>query len=183
VPIAGLVLASIGLSTWKKQLWGKTEYEISKKLLKATYKYREAVSAVRNPFIPIQEMPNPPKDHPASTDDKKKSFYGIAAAYENRWNKVSGVRRELEAILLEAEVIWGVGIKTKLNHLFSVEKKLFLNLRRYLDTINPEIDYKMEFDRKIIYLEMTEDDEYTKELYQAINEVEKELKQYLNRKK
>lgn len=43
------VIAIMGLQAWKKQLKGKTEYELAQRLLRATYKVREAFSWVRNP--------------------------------------------------------------------------------------------------------------------------------------
>jgi hypothetical protein len=50
--IAAVGAASIGLlglATWRKQLKGRTEYELARRLLVAVYRIRNAVSYLRNP--------------------------------------------------------------------------------------------------------------------------------------
>jgi hypothetical protein len=173
-PIVGLIIAGFGLKTWKRQLRGKSEYEIAKNLLKSTYKYREAINSVRHPFMDIAEMPEPPKDSPQSNEEKKR-FYGIAKAYENRWNKVVEVRIEIGTELLEAEVLWGNDIKERYKDLFNLEKKLFINLKHYLNNINPDASIKLSCDEDIIYSKSIGDenagDEYTNKLNKFINEI------------
>jgi hypothetical protein len=58
---AGIV-AIIGLQTWKKQLKGKTEYELAQRLLMAVYKIRDAIYYVRNPFMSAGEINQALKD-------------------------------------------------------------------------------------------------------------------------
>jgi len=179
-PIIGLILAYFGLSTWREQLWGKTEYEIARKLLRATYECREAVNYVRHPFISSGEM-QPPADKSDINDEKKKSFYGIANAYEKRWNKVIEARTNLDTELLEAEVLWGQEIRTEFNDLFEVIKELFINLSHYLNNINPDSGTKLDYDWNILYSNLTEDDEYTKKMKKSISKVEEKLKPHFSR--
>ncbi len=45
-----------GLSTWRSQVHGQTEYDLAKRILRATYKAREAIHGVRNPFLQCSSM-------------------------------------------------------------------------------------------------------------------------------
>ena len=54
--VVAAVIAIMGLRTWKKQLKGKTEYELSQRFLRATYKVRDAFSWVRNPIQSPSEI-------------------------------------------------------------------------------------------------------------------------------
>ncbi|OQY20711.1 MAG: hypothetical protein B6I35_10155, partial [Anaerolineaceae bacterium 4572_32.2] len=56
--LAALVAATVaimGLRTWRKQLRGKTEYELARRLLRSVYRVRDAIRIVRNPFISSAE--------------------------------------------------------------------------------------------------------------------------------
>ena len=56
---AALVAAYIGwqgLATWRKQLKGRTEYELARRLLSSIYKIRNYVSYFRNPFMSAGEI-------------------------------------------------------------------------------------------------------------------------------
>ena len=47
--ITASVVAVLGLQAWKKQLKGKTEYELAQRLLRGVYRVRNAFADVRNP--------------------------------------------------------------------------------------------------------------------------------------
>jgi hypothetical protein len=175
-------VAIIGLGTWKKQISGKTEYDTARRLLKALYGYREAISTVRNPFIPVGEMPQPPEGHPFSTDDKRKYFYGIASAYEKRWSTVIEARIKLDSELLEAEVLWGSEFRKKFVELFKTGSKLFATLKLYLDSLNPEADVKLKYEFDVLYASDEQTDKYATSLQDIIGGIEAFLRPYLNRK-
>jgi hypothetical protein len=42
------VVALLGLRTWKKQLKGRTDYELARRLLKSAYAVRDALQIVRH---------------------------------------------------------------------------------------------------------------------------------------
>lgn len=188
-PIIALIIAGLGLQTWKRQLCGKSEYDVARKLLIATYKYREAIQSVRHPFMDISETPDPPENDPQLSDERRKRYYSITTAYNKRWDKVTEARIEVDTELLEAEVLWGDSIKKIYRNLFSVGKKLFIDLRHYLNNISPDSSVKLNYNNDIIYAkligenEFSEDDKFTNDLIKSINNIEKELKTHLNRKK
>ena len=104
--ITGAFIANKGLTTWKRQLSGNSEYELSRRILVTLYKYRDAINGVRNPFIWNYEMPTPPEDQLKKMTPLQVSFFGTQKAYEARWESVQIERRNLYVHLLEAEAIW-----------------------------------------------------------------------------
>lgn len=184
--ITGAWVAIRGLNAWKRQLSGKAEYELAQRLLKATYKLRESIRVVRNPVMSGGEMPDPPEDHPASQSDSYKSWYRVGKAYESRWEHVRKSHIDIEAELLEAEVLWGGQIREKFLKLFEVEHELYYRTITYLDHINPEIQEQWTSEearvtRKILYGVGGKDDKFYQELQSAIVEIENDLKPYLKR--
>ena len=49
--ITGVVVALVGLRTWRHQLKGKTEYELARRLLRAAYTVRGEFQRVRSPLM------------------------------------------------------------------------------------------------------------------------------------
>jgi len=105
--IAGAVVAVKGLGTWKRQLRGQSEYELSRRILVTLFKYRDAIAGVRHPAMWAYEMPIPSEDESKNKSREHVKFYGTSKAYQARWDKVQTERTSLYADLLEAEAIWG----------------------------------------------------------------------------
>jgi hypothetical protein len=65
--LAAAFIAWRCLATWRKELKGKSEYEIAKQVLKSVYKVREAFKHVRSPGtsydIPDDLSGDSPKEH------------------------------------------------------------------------------------------------------------------------
>jgi hypothetical protein len=57
--IAAAVVATMGLHTWKRQLFGNSNYELSRRLLRSAYRLREAIQFVRNPLMLAGRWPPP----------------------------------------------------------------------------------------------------------------------------
>jgi hypothetical protein len=184
--LTGAIVAARGLSAWKRQLSGKAEYELAQRLLKATYKLREAIRVVRNPVMFSGEMPEPPEDHPAAESDAKKRWYGVTQAYEKRWESVRNAHVDIEAELLEAEVLWGRHIREKFLSLFEVENDLFINILAYFDHLDPDIHEsrtpeEARANRLILYGVGGLNDALHKRLQESIATIENELKPHLKR--
>ncbi len=60
--ITGAVVAVKGLGTWQRQLKGQSEYELSRRILVALFKYRDAITGVRHPAMWAYEMSSPPEE-------------------------------------------------------------------------------------------------------------------------
>src|SRR5271154_4428182 len=93
-PIVALLIAWSGLNTWKRQLKGTHDFELSRRLLLTLYKCRDALKSARNPLL-----------QPGESDKDRNDWE--ASAYENRWKAVSEAMSELRAATLESEASWG----------------------------------------------------------------------------
>ncbi len=190
--ITGSIVAVKGLGTWRRQLRGQSEYDLSRRILVTLFKYRDAINGVRNPVMFAHEMPSPPEDEATKMTHEQIRFYGSSKAYQNRWNKVQTERTSLYADLLEAEAIWGDDLKNMFKTIFNLEHELFTLIRHHIELINPDtkeatkeaimkIDKKM---RDIMYDYLGEEpDEYKQDLISAIEAVETYLKPKLKHEK
>ena len=94
-----------GVDTWRKELKGKSEYQLAKDVLRAVYKVREAFKAVRNPLIMTHEYPDEMKH--VNGHLKSESFHeGTLYVYQERWKQMNDAFIELENKYLEAVVEW-----------------------------------------------------------------------------
>jgi hypothetical protein len=89
--VGGLIVASLGLKTWRKQLKGNTQYELSRRVLRAVFKTRDAMRQVRNPFISAAEFEQASKAAGFSSEEIQQNLRGVGsvgAVHESRWRFV-----------------------------------------------------------------------------------------------
>lgn len=177
----GTIIAIIGLGTWKKQIGAEVEYEAARKLLRSTYKLRDSITWVRNPFITAGEMTNESDSKERETDQHKK---GIETAYKNRWQKVTEAHTETATNLLEVEVLWGRAIRDEYDKLTKLVTKLYSTIYLYLAHLDePEARLFNDEHQKILYSSGDKNDDFMKGLENQIKAIETLLKPHLNRKK
>lgn len=190
VSVIGAFVALKGLSTWNRQLKGSVEYDLARRLLKSTYKLRDAMRGVRNPFMTNQEMPEPPLEHGEDMKYEQIRHYGIEKAYLARWDKVNDIRTELQADMLEGEAIWGADLYPVFKDLFDLHLELFRNVRNYVEASNPNINsaireatqIAMRKNRDVLYdMSADEPDEFTKDVTKALGKIEAYLKPHLRK--
>jgi len=186
----GAVVAVRGLSTWNRQLKGGAEYELARRLLKITYRLRDAIKSVRHPVMWAAEMPAPPEGEIEKMSREERSYYGSSRAYQARWQKVAEVRTDLQTELLEAEVLWGSDLGKRFEALNNLEHELLVAVRSYLTLCDPEasearknaVQERQAAARDIMYDELTEEgDEFTQDTVRAIAPIEEYLKPHLRR--
>lgn len=171
--IAAVFVGWYGLQEWKRQLKGKTNYEIARRYLKASLKLRDAMRAVRNPFVPLQEIEAALKENGLNSEEYKNHKVTNRAVYNIRWKKVIDAWTNLEADLLEAEVSWGAGAVDAQKTLDECVRKLRVAVHQYVDGK----DYS-GFADEIIF-DNGEDDLFSKEVARAISIIEEYLKPHL----
>lgn len=171
--IIATCLAVYGLREWKRQLKGRTDYEIARRYLRASLKVRDAIKYVRNPFIPIGEMQTALKEHGFNVDEYNNNQKTNRAVYSIRWKKVSDALTELEAELLEAEVSWGKDAVIAQEQLDSCVRRLLVAITMFLRGLGDE---KQD---KIIYLG-GEQDEFGIEVSSAVEKIKLFLKPHLD---
>lgn len=181
--IALVVLAILGLRTWERQLKGTTQYELAKKILKTTYRLRNAIDSVRNPLIMggeysealkainLQIEKNDPKYH-------EKITYAV---YQYRWKPVADTFTELELESMEAEAIWGKDARDTIMRVRESVASLLSAITIYFDMVyspSKKDPVAIESFRNIIY-KTSENDDFSKKIEQRINTIENYLRSYL----
>lgn len=131
--LAGLIIAGLGLATWKKQIKGSKEFDAAHNLHFAMLKLREAIKHVRNPAIWPSESQravkfikerNPEK----SEEDLRKNEHSYV--YEMRWQKITDAYTEAESYLLTAEALWGHEIMDLTKPINKKVRELNINLNQ-----------------------------------------------------
>lgn len=167
--ISGVAIAGFGLSTWRKQLKGTTEYELAKRLLLQVYRIRDAVGYVRQPFLMVGEAGEPKKGVPWEV-----------AAYENRWKGVRDAMIEFDAVSLECEVIWG---KEILNMKSKLTRQIIMLNHAIESFVQSKYDKAFQEDftaelRDRLY-SRGDDDAYNKEFNKVVKSFENYVKPHL----
>lgn len=164
-----------GLNAWKKQLKGKADYELARQYLKAVYKIRNEINKyVRNPFIPIYEMKAARKEEGLESEDLNGMDNETnRLVYARRWRRVMSATEELDAVLLEAEAVWGHSAVEAQKDFDECIRELHSTLMTFLDGRSQR---RVDVD-DIIYA--TSQSEFTKKIDASIAKVEEYLKKHL----
>ena len=178
--LIGAVVAVIGLNTWKKQLKGNADYELARRVLRSTYKLRDAIKYVRNPFISVEEQASAAKE---VGSEKVGGSQAIFDVYSVRWQKINTATSDLEAEGIEAEVLWGKPAVEVQKDFWDCVRKLYINLNYHLKARkDPEIYGRLARDsRDIIYATdpANENDSFSLEIKAAVSKIEEFLKPHL----
>ena len=169
--LSGAMVAIYGVVQWKRQLKGKTDYEVARRYLKASLKLRDAIQSVRNPFVPLAEINSSLKEaglDPEIDDNRKTNL----AVYNVRWKKVIGAWTDLELELLEAEVSWGKGAVDAQKPLDGCVRKLKASIDMHLQR------YSKRGEEELIY-NSGPDDSFSIEVNNAIDGIKSYLKPHL----
>jgi hypothetical protein len=104
------IVAIVGLTSWRRELKGKAEFEVARNLIRATYALRDAVQDSRAPFVSGGEFPSGYGHANPSSDDEAQAFGYV---FKKRWTPVSKAVQEVDTQTLEAEAFWGAEIRSK----------------------------------------------------------------------
>jgi hypothetical protein len=149
--LTAAIIAIVGLQAWKKQLRGKTEYELAQKYLRAVYKIREAFAWVRNPYqsrSEIAQAMTEAKFEGISFSDPSFPVKSTIAVYQKRFQKVTEAFLDLEAIMLEAETLWGEDVREHIKSLQKHSSKLFYVVQTYISDMERNAPYNAEKDKE-----------------------------------
>ncbi|EGQ7764567.1 hypothetical protein QPB21_004659 [Vibrio alginolyticus] len=183
-------IAYRGLSTWQRELKGKSEYQLAKDVLRSVYKVREAFKHVRNPAIMGYEYPEELTTHSGHLKSESR-YEGNSHVYQERWKKMDAAFSELEELNLEALVEWGSEHQDKIVPLRRCRGELLMAiqdmLHRYKHPEEGNWKNKEEQanERSILYHlgDDSKHDKFTPEINSAIKLFEDWLRVYISRKK
>jgi len=183
-----VAIAYRGLTTWRKELKGKSEYTKAKEVLKAVYKVRRGFMIVRSPAMFSYEYPAEMRDESGSLK-KEFAYDGTAHAYQERWKKLAEAFRELEDQTLDAEVEWGrqfQEIIIPLRHCFgqlqsAIQDMLSAKKYPYEQASRPRTERAEQ--RSVLYhvSENSAHDKFTSEINAAIEKFETELRPHIRK--
>lgn len=177
-----------GLTTWRKELKGRSEYQLAKDVLKSVYKVREAFKHVRNPMIFQYEYPEEMTDHHGNLKQDNR-HEGTVHVYQERWKKMEEAFGELESYHLEAQVEWGPEFQDVINDLRSCRTELLVTIQRKLDRMKDSYDREVlsadeRAKERSVLNHLGEDskyDEFTPEINAAIGKFEKWLRPHIKK--
>jgi hypothetical protein len=140
--ISGVVIAAMGLSTYKHQAQWSKERDLARKLL-IKLKFREdGFKAVRNPFGYSHE--NDLDEEEVAARDQR--WREVGKKYERRLAKLNQARSDFYPLAIEAEGYWGkvfVDLERELNNL---EHDLGFAVDEFVESHNPRFEFRPYFD-------------------------------------
>jgi hypothetical protein len=177
----GATVAVLGLGAWRRQLHGKERYDLARRLLRATYRYRDALQEARSSITFALPQPDIPQLALQSRRDQ------AAAIWQSRFDPLNAARRELEAELLESEVLWGSDHRAHYMALLDVDSQLYAAVLEQLDSLEPEPDEsivapeRVTVRRATMYARSDRSDALSQSTIAAVTAVEAVLRPYLRR--
>lgn len=169
--IGGLIVAAIGLSTWKKQLRGTAEYELAKRLMLEVYQLRDALRSVRNPFLSTAE----------GNEDDTEDTWEITA-YSKRWESVREVLTRFQVTSLEAEVVWDDATKQPSKEMHKLIRELNATLSAFVrQKKNKSLSNDFYKNHDDTLYDKGDDDKYNTTLNEAVKNYETVLKPHLKK--
>lgn len=168
-----------GLDTWRRELKGRSEYQLAKDVFKALYRVREAFKIVRNPEIFSYEYPEEMRNFHGYLK-REHDFDGTMHVYNERLKHLNKAFLELEDLHLHAQVEWGPEFQDRIVKLRECRSDLFTVIDIMLDRKkNPQdrgmIDAEKMKKEKLVLYNMGRESEYgqfTRKIEDAIQEFE-----------
>lgn len=186
--VGAATVAALGLATWREQLKGRTQYDLARRMLRKTYRLREAVRAARSPMIFGGEMAVAAQETEegqvemwqGALDEKDDA---VAAVYDRRWKRVAEIKSDLETDAFEAEALWGSEqtdealkpLRDFHGTLFALMGEHVMRLRGGIHA--PDAERGRAIRRR--FLGGSEEDDLGNELDEAIKSVEEFLRPHL----
>jgi len=178
--IATAIAALIGLSTWRKQIIKKAEFDLARRFLITVYEIRLTIENVRRPFQTDEERSEATKsveEEDLFIKEKITERLIHKKVYYNRRRELQNAYSSLNGILLEAEGFWGKEINIKVQILSISISTLSIAITTHLMSYDhPEIldKEKTEENKRIISynFDFREKDEFKGQVDFAVKEIE-----------
>lgn len=181
----GTVLAAwAGLGTWRRQLTGNLAADTARRMLLATYRLRDAIQWVRNPFMSSGEQVEavvaagiPEPDRQAFYADKHRRHNLI---YQRRWDKVVAAKTELDVVYVECEVLWGNILREPMLAAKASMLSVLEGVEEHLVALSrPDHNYLTPAEIRARIYAMGENDEIVKSIKIWVYAIESVMRQHL----
>lgn len=137
--VTGLVIANGGLFTWQKQIEYSKKDAVVNNLHLSLLKLRDAIKHVRNPGIFPSEKQKAEQYFKSKYPENIELVEDNSYVYEMRWEEISKALTEMEASLLNAEMLWGAEIRKLVKPLYGKISELNITLKQ---NFNPTLRTK-----------------------------------------
>ena len=188
VAIAAAVTALaawLALGVWKRELRGRADFELARRLLHRLYELRDKIQFLRVSAVFPHEWSSRsgrPEGQPLATADD------LSYVYRSRWEEIQNALASLEVDLREAEALWADLLAESQEQLGSCVTELRVHLRWYLRGLdNPSHQQRdPERWRKVEEIigdgdEGAENDDFATRVRGAVRSFEEQLRPKLRR--
>lgn len=181
VASAAIFTASVawrGISKWRDELTGKTEFETAFNLAKATYKLRDELRRCRAPIVMSSEFPS----ETASESDK------WAHILQNRAAPVGQAMSDFDAHSLAAEALWGSEFRSKPEAVRKCVGELYSAMHALVDDqaangehFKQDPEFAKSIRRKVFCSPGSRDNPLEKQIEAAVKGIEDYVRPHLKR--
>ena len=193
--IITIVLASLGLSTWRKKLWGENKFSLAIDSIKDLVVLIEIIKQYRNPFYTSGETYEAYKEFEKKEliDDKKEIEKANDYAEISRYNKIITQYNKYNESMLKLKVILNNLKIDEINSKGIIDYIKEISGKRYemkIYKIDRETLHNIPDDERIKYMDKMKEigkilnrnsntDEFEKKLDKYYYELNKKLRKYL----
>lgn len=177
--LGAVVVAGVGLRTWRKELKGRADFETARQLARDTYALREALGTFRAPLYSSAEFPDGDID----------SAEGYASMFQNRWRPLGAALATFESTSLEAEALWGAPVREKTDRLRRCVVRVFVAVEAFVDDkrsggrdFKSDPDFGKRTRADVAGTPDSETNQMSVEIAAAVRDIEDFLKTHLVRK-
>jgi hypothetical protein len=178
--VFGVILAVIGLRTWQREMTGKVNYELARRLLKSVYTVRDAFDHVRQPteYYAFRATLNCPPDQ------REERAALAAEQIQENMEALSESMQDLYVEAQEAKVLWGSKLEAPIQSLMNIVLVLESAVARHVTALTaPDSPEAGEHEQIIwvVYAFHGEEDHLKKDMAKVIKDLETQVWPYLGR--
>jgi hypothetical protein len=122
-------VALYGVRGWSRELRGKANFDISQRILKEVYSYRNAMQLARS--LKITNKTSDELEKIYFDKDRKSDF--LISSLNERWYPVSETAQSLASLSIEAEVFLGKEVKDLIDNLVFIASDLRTSIDVFID--------------------------------------------------
>jgi hypothetical protein len=182
--IVTAIAAWKGLNTWRRQLRGGADFEVARRLAKATYKLRDELAFARSRYFRGYEFPTGYTETSPRAADRATAW---AHVYAQRWKPVAEALQDFDAAVLESEALWGAGVRAAVDRLRACVRSVSVAMEAIVDNErNDGANFKLDvkFGKEMRYAangSPNGDDSVSTDVRAAIEAIEAEVRPHLKR--
>jgi len=185
--VTASILGIWGVNAWRKETRFKRKYELAEKVLANAYEAVEVIEFIRFPASTDDEgQSRTPNEN--ETPEQIKVLNNLFVIKE-RFIKRNESFKRLFSIRFQLKAVFGQKLEDPFNKILGMPNKIFLAVDQYADTVKNPKNYTskeksklyQEYSKSVVgSLINKEEDPIYNEMKEALKDLEKECRKYLN---